>query len=694
MINHLTRTLLVLLLLACSVGAAKVTWLGTTSASPKVAANWSTVTTLPQQTDSVYFTSTNLNPCTFDSSFRWNGMFVRSGYTQTINLNGYACSLMVVDSMGSGGALNLTGTLYVGGVAANSYLKSTGTITTTGCNLVLGNNTFTVFVSTVQTWLSLTCLAGSGKTNTMSTTSAQTYGALSLTASGTYSGGSGGTIITPTICPYTWSSNGRTSTIAGHPLSFTPSAACTLHINGVDISDVSGFINLYNTTSGEVDYQLGDSIGSPYATNGFPLKSGTGALKLWTNNNPIYIGTALAGNGFIFGNSNATGDDSIWCGSSTIKVGLPTSTANNAGNTWLMMQTSNWVVGGFQLGSNTHIVPGTSSLTINNSSKTVLNGVLTLAGNSLYQVYLRSNAGVHDSIVGTLRVTNLEQDSGFFNPGIARMILAGNAIFKAKTAADSTRIMRYDTMEFTNAASCEWGNVAGRRVDSLTMMLRNNFTHTLDTSIVNIRSLLFTITGNVTYTQTAAKTLGYFVNGAMSGSAGDTISYVSSSAGNRTYFQPPSAQAVTYAMFKDFAAKNFPIWDSGAGGNDGTNDSNLGFMSNQGSYLDPIIPTAASASPNVGSIAGGYPVTFTCTNMNSAWFRACSLSVNGAAYFAITTNNANSVTATMPSGSVGAATLIFKNCAGYTVTSSAIFSYISAAHKYPIDLFIRKYGFR
>ena len=140
------RKILFILFAACSLHAANVTWLGTTS-SAKTATNW-VGGVLPSAIDTAYFGAVNLGPCTFDSSFSIAGYHVSAGYSGAISFSGqtFTCSGNYLDS-GNGGTRNLGNGITMNGASGALVIGSTvGTVTAGSCVMTFNGTSQTLTI--------------------------------------------------------------------------------------------------------------------------------------------------------------------------------------------------------------------------------------------------------------------------------------------------------------------------------------------------------------------------------------------------------------------------------------------------------------------------------------------------------------------------------------------------------------------
>lgn len=183
-----------------------------------------------------------------------------------------------------------------------------------------------------------------------------------------------------------------------------------------------------------------------------------------------------------------------------------------------------------------------------------------------------------------------------------------------------------------------------------------------------------TVVAGPAYAAAGAGGGGYFGGGG--GGAGTNGSQSSGmngggGGGGSSYVHP------TYVLSQSSAV----VSSSGPGyrGSSGRNDFAYQYVTPQAGQAGTVVvtftvnppPTVTAVSPSIGSSAGGTPITITGTNFVSG----ATVTVGGASATNVTWINATTITATTPSGSIGARDVVVTNPTSETGTGAGLFTY-------------------
>lgn len=368
--------LLIILILACAVGAATRTWDGGAGSSGKWSndTNWSD-NTKPTTGDTVIFDATSTRSDTMDASFSIAHLKISSAYTGAMRMAGYTLTVTAGGIIDSG----ITG-IHTGpdscAITGNGLFRISAGVAAYGwaSTILYFGGTDTLQDNknvNIKKLVNAGSLVLNGSSTIVFTTS--TPPAMDLKDNSTLN------IAQATFLKS--SGTGKVYTL-GSNVTIALNANVTIQLTGSVIDTIDAWTS---TGSSSITYSAAVSgncsiiqNGNISVAGGFIISSGTAScnLKYYTNNYNITCGA------FQNGTSNASSTGLFKFGSSVITVSsLSQSTLNTGSSIIDSLESSKWICGGsWTFGSNHTVIPGTSKISTTNTCS------FTSAGKAVYDL--------------------------------------------------------------------------------------------------------------------------------------------------------------------------------------------------------------------------------------------------------------------------------------------------------------------
>lgn len=573
---------ILILILFSSSDAAIRTWSSSSSNSWKTAANWSG-SAVPGSNDTALFDATSIVNCTVDSTININSFIMRAGYTGTYLNKTYACTVAVKCSVG------VTTGVYKDSIGW--YKSGDGIVSINGANNQVksstwdlrGNDSLYGTIGTVHLGYSgkKTCWNGGSSYGKMwvhagtlyivnSATHYATSNCKSLIDSGTISCATGkyfqeapnnfldtiGKIINITDCDFGISGNTGTINFSDSVKvrKFTyVTYGSTVSLNTNSYPFITAATSNFLTAGGTIHF--GGSLVTVYAiTNAYMPSSGSCA---------IYFDSSTCTM------SGAANDYSTTGATQTIDLGKATIncysfTFRSAGLT---------------------VVPGTSLVKYNQGG----NQTVSFLGKTFYDFEVALASANKYTFSDSLQCHNFTRTTG--------KLLANNPIRASGSInINSTDACTLSTITMTglNQTFAVNSKNAAIYCNNITLNLNDN------TTIVPAAKTYsrFVFTAGKTYTWTAGDTaiITNHTSGNWNGTAGNPVTWLSSSTGSWYYVSAPASVTPTYMAIRD--CKNYSA--NAITVNDGSSQ-------NWGHNIGWTWPaaTVTSVTPNHGPIGGG-----------------------------------------------------------------------------------------
>ncbi len=317
-------------------------------------------------------------------------------------------------------------------------------------------------------------------------------------------------------------------------------------------------LNKYNT--GAVAWNLGGTFN--LGTNALHIYTNSATNSATFNSNDYAITCATIQTG----SDQASTTTTINYGASAITVGGHYNTYNS-GTQNVNYGSSQWLCSGnFAMGSNWTVNAGTSLITFTN------NATLTSAGKTLYDIKIDTPAKILTNS-GALSCNNLSITQGGFIQGTATITCSGNFYYPGASngTLDSTFTMTGLNKVFSITS-------AGAVTTTLCVLILQNNT-TITSGNRTISRMILTAGKTYTFATTNVLTITNFTAGDWSGTAGNLITWQSSSSGTASTIIAPANVLVNYCAVKDINNTGTLINANRVSNYDNTNNAGWKFPS-------------------------------------------------------------------------------------------------------------------
>jgi hypothetical protein len=488
-------SLVMVFVLQIPAGAADNYWKSAASTDPKTGTNWSLGSRAT--TDNLIFDGdSSVVNCTWAAQDTFASRIAKTSYTGTLNDGGQTLYNAGLDSINSGGAVTMTGTLIQTG-DASCYLNSAGTWSSAAYNLVL-MGTGNLSSGKVITLKSLSC---------------------GYTAKTTSFLGTGNLIFSNANEPLII--NGGTFAIANGNIYFTMTGTdtvarialgSTVGTAGQNIQfsfGGNGYIPAYSYTGNVRTSQQGTT--SPIVKYAGNITTPT-LTAVCASNSQKFI---LDCNGYnlttptslVFGSPGSAARTTVLLlGSGNHSFGLVDATTNNVGVCSLYCQTSSdTVTGDWKLGSNTVTVPGTSTLNFTGTTKQTCS-LATPTAQHLYDVNAPDNAGQLYFGTDVYVDGDIDFDKSFRNATDKDLFVAGDFSFDSAGVTPDTLQIAGLLQVTGNASSVHAAKMVSQNTACTLSVTGTGPTIDMDIATATFAKLKQAATTKSTHTGTGAAT--------------------------------------------------------------------------------------------------------------------------------------------------------------------------------------------
>ena len=540
------------------------------------------------------------------------------------------------------------------GASATLHIGSTvGAVTASSCEITMNGTTAMIIDDDKGvTFKSITLGASAVVTSSGGSTTFFTSATTPLTFT------NGGSLTLNRRTVFTLSSTGNIIVITAG----TPTIAGNTQIELVAASGVTATVPALIFT-GTLKVHLRVSAGSGGVTLAGNLSCNDQLL--------IYSGVASTTNTFnsggyqiscttlVLGSGNATATTTLNFGASTVSIAAFDGTTYNTGTTNVNFSTSTWTCTGAWTFGSTHTVdPGTSTVTITNTS------TITSAGKTFYTLTLNPGAGKTVTLADALSCGgNFVISTGNLTSGNFAISAGGNFTM----AGAGTINLGTSTVTCTGNGSVTFSAGPTYTTNAARLIMQADHTVTASANITWDRITTATAGKTITWSTGASTiTIASYVAGDVGPGAGAQVMYRSTVPGTRYRIAwPAGGITVSRIDFQDCNATSGVVT-----ANDGTSQT-------RGNNLNLLTFNVVSIAPNTGADTGGTPITLTDTG--NGFGGTCTVVIGGSAAAGETVVDPQTLTATTGAGAVGAQNVVITNGDGDSFTIVGGYTYVAMA---------------